>query len=142
MDMDACPSPTMQNTELKPLLSALGVAMTDAELKVASASIDADGSGDIRFSEFYGWFTGTNGGGGGGYGGGCGDYGNVVGDSVMMSDAESRGQHSYRTAASATPSGRSRLDMAPSPIRRPAGMKGRLRNAAGGTFVKVHATCK
>lgn len=31
--------------------------MTEAELNVATASLDADGSGDISFSEFYGWLT-------------------------------------------------------------------------------------
>ncbi|CAN0441449.1 unnamed protein product, partial [Scytosiphon promiscuus] len=44
--------------ELAPLLGALGIKMTDAELKVVSASVDADGSGDISFSEFYAWFAG------------------------------------------------------------------------------------
>ena len=35
--------------------------MTDAELKVVSANVDADGSGDISFSEFYAWFAGGTG---------------------------------------------------------------------------------
>lgn len=31
--------------------------MTEADLNVAAAALDADGSGDVSFSEFYGWFT-------------------------------------------------------------------------------------
>ena len=50
--------PIRQDSELAPLLGALGVKMTDAELKVVAASVDADGSGDISFSEFYAWFAG------------------------------------------------------------------------------------
>lgn len=34
--------------------------MTEADLKVAFASLDADGSGDITFSEFYAWFDGES----------------------------------------------------------------------------------
>lgn len=54
-----------QNSELKPLLGALGVRLADAELNVAAASLDADGSGDVSFSEFYAWCYGTDGAGDG-----------------------------------------------------------------------------
>lgn len=55
-----------QDSELKPLLGALGVRVADAELKVASATMDADGSGDVSFDEFYAWFSRASGNEGGG----------------------------------------------------------------------------
>lgn len=137
-------APITQNTELRSLMGALGVVMTDAELKVASASVDADGSGDVSFSEFYAWFNGTDshGFGGGGGGGSVGDNGSVVGEIDMMisDDAESRGQggssSSCRTRASISPSVSNMSGS--SPLRRPAGMKGGLKNSARATFVKVY----
>lgn len=113
--------------------------MTDAELKVASACVDADGSGDVSFSEFYAWYTGTDGGGGSGYGDVGGNInGSVVGEMAMMSDVESQGQQSRRKEASTTPDERSRSNLSSSPGRRSAGMKGGLKSAARTTFVKVH----
>ncbi|CAN0145955.1 unnamed protein product, partial [Hapterophycus canaliculatus] len=53
LDIDG--SGTIDNTELKSLLSAMGVRMNDAELRVALSTVDADGSGDVSFSEFYAW---------------------------------------------------------------------------------------
>ena len=105
-----------QKTELEPLLRALGMAVTDAELKVALASVDADGSGDVSFSEFYAWFDGSGGGGGDYDNGGLGD---------TMSDFDTRSQLSGPSTASA---GR------PSSVGASRG----LRNAARATFVKVH----
>lgn len=43
------------------MLLALGLTMSDTDLRVASAALDADGSGSISFSEFYDWFAGRGG---------------------------------------------------------------------------------
>lgn len=107
------PRPYIQKTELKPLLEALGMAVTDAELKVALASVDADGSGDVSFSEFYAWFA--RGGGGGG------DHDGL---DEMMSDVDTRSQLSGPSVVS--PGSRST-----------AVVKRGLQNAARSTFVKV-----
>lgn len=85
------------------------MSVTDAELKVALASVDADGSGDVSFSEFYVWFAGI------------GDDNDGLDD--MMSDAETRSQVSGVSVAS--------------PGRKSAGAKRGIGNAARTTFVKV-----
>lgn len=47
----------VQLSELGALLSALGVRLTEPELRVAAASLDADGNGGIDFDEFFAWYT-------------------------------------------------------------------------------------
>lgn len=93
------------------------MAVSGAELKVALAGVNADGSGDVSFSEFYAWFASGGGGGGGDNDG--------LDDMSMMSDAETaRSQRSRPSAVS--------------PGRRSAGTNRGIRNAARTTFVQVH----
>lgn len=101
----------IQKTELEPLLGALGIAVTEAELKVVLASVDADGSGDVSFSEFYAWFSG----GGLGGGGGGGDK-DGLDDSISQLSGPSAASPGRQSAA---------------------GRKRGLRSAARTTFVKV-----
>lgn len=89
------------------------MAVSDAELKVALASVDADGSGDVSFSEFYAWFAGNGAG---------DDVGSL--DDDMMSVADTRSELSGFSAAS------------PGRLSAVGASRG-LRNAARTTFVKV-----
>lgn len=51
---------SFQTSELKLLLEALGTSLNDAELKVALATLDADGSGEVCFSVFFDWYSGVS----------------------------------------------------------------------------------
>lgn len=121
--------------ELKALLGALGVAITDAELKVTSAAVDADGSGEISFSEFYAWFGVGGFHGGGDYGGG-----DAIGFRGMTSDtSENWSRLSSRSLSTA----RSGMDESTAALtsgyRSAEGNRG-LRHTARTTFVKVTTT--
>lgn len=63
--------------------------LTEAELKVAVASLDVDGIGEISFAEFYAWFAGdgasSSGGGGSNdeIGSGSRGDGSVIGEAGL-----------------------------------------------------------
>lgn len=129
------------------MLAALGVKMTDAELRVALSGVDADGSGDVNFSEFYAWFMGDV-----GFGGG--EISSVYGyDRDEASEfAETKGSDtggvSHRSGSSRAPSlAGSRVSelstataLTAMPGRQSARGSRGLRNAARTTFVKVRGS--
>lgn len=106
--------------------------ITDAELKVTSAAVDADGSGEVSFSEFYAWFGGGGFHGGGDYGGG-----DAFGCRGMTSDtSDNWSRRSGRSLSTA----RSEMDESTAALtsgHRSAEGKGGLRRKARTNFVKV-----
>lgn len=115
--------------------------MSDAELKVASATLDADGSGSVSFSEFYAWFAA------GGGGGGVSNTVDGLGE-LLSDDAESwstqRSDYSRRTPPLTGRTERSRLGGPPS-VASAGGRLGRRKrgpgSAARSTFVRVGTAC-
>ncbi len=111
--------------------------MSDADLKVASAALDADGSGSVSFSEFYAWFAGR---------GGVSDAEDglhLLSDDGSWSTGQRSDYYGQMTPPFTGRTERSRLGAPPSSVASAggrsmaAGRKRGPRNAARTTFVKV-----
>ncbi len=55
--MDEDGGGVLDKDEIRSLARAMGVKLTDGELKDAMAEMDEDGSGEVDFEEFYHWWT-------------------------------------------------------------------------------------
>ena len=55
--MDEDGGGVLDRDEVRSLARAMGVKLTDGELKDAMAEMDEDGSGEVDFEEFYQWWT-------------------------------------------------------------------------------------
>eukprot|EP01052_Picozoa_sp_SAG31_P007365 SAG31_NODE_351_length_17237_cov_7.010445_9_plen_114_part_00 len=55
--MDEDGGGSLDHGEIKKLAKSMGAKLTDEELNTALVEMDADGSGEVDFGEFYDWWS-------------------------------------------------------------------------------------